>query len=567
MGPAHGTRCRGRFTPKKSCSGIRRRCSSTRFALRPAGRRARIAAPAVRRRCTSSRGGPRTAGAGRMGRARRQDRHRCAVRSRGGCRAAVRDRPGRAPSRSSRAARRVDCGAGTVWAGDAQQGFNGSTAYVHWVVDADDAEISGSRSSRLGARWSGSPRSSRGSRAVSTGSSPTTASPCSGPVELMRAARRARPRLRSRAPARSGIRRPPTAPRSEPRPGESVTRSASRSAFGAPTPSTGSSPPRGWVANECNPRFGAGLQYTRAAAAGARPRSLASRRDRGRRSRVTAAAARGSRPLGERRHTLGCGVDGDDGVSWSDSSSLPVVGDAAGYAPPRRDCGRDALVWSGPMGGFVRCEFVADHVPAGASTAPRAVAALAFADAHCARRHRPDRAHRLRALIGATTVRRMGAELLFVTQVAPYRDGPAGVHGVLDQAAVGVAQVAELHGLARATRRRRARAGPRDSDPRARVPSRCSRSARRRGARSSAPRSSTRVRAGRPRRRARSTPRPTRATAGTSTARSSARASTATRGRRPSPPTCSIPQHPACAHLGAEWQLARRGVPVPRPAP
>src|SRR5690348_13478352 len=37
--------------------------------------------------------------------------------------------------------------------------------------------------------------------------------------------------------------------------------------------------------------------------------------------------------------------------------------------------------------------------------------------------------------------------LLFVTQVAPYLDGPAGVHGVLDQAAVGVAQVAELHGL------------------------------------------------------------------------------------------------------------------------
>jgi uncharacterized protein len=37
--------------------------------------------------------------------------------------------------------------------------------------------------------------------------------------------------------------------------------------------------------------------------------------------------------------------------------------------------------------------------------------------------------------------------LLFVTQVAPYADGPAGVHGVLDQAAVGVAQVAELNGL------------------------------------------------------------------------------------------------------------------------
>jgi type 1 glutamine amidotransferase len=41
----------------------------------------------------------------------------------------------------------------------------------------------------------------------------------------------------------------------------------------------------------------------------------------------------------------------------------------------------------------------------------------------------------------------MAGRVLFVTQVAPYRDGPAGVHGVLDQAAVGVAQVAELQGL------------------------------------------------------------------------------------------------------------------------
>ncbi len=41
----------------------------------------------------------------------------------------------------------------------------------------------------------------------------------------------------------------------------------------------------------------------------------------------------------------------------------------------------------------------------------------------------------------------MTEPLLFVTQVAPYRDGPAGVHGVLDQAAIGVAQVAEMRGL------------------------------------------------------------------------------------------------------------------------
>ena len=40
-----------------------------------------------------------------------------------------------------------------------------------------------------------------------------------------------------------------------------------------------------------------------------------------------------------------------------------------------------------------------------------------------------------------------GSELLFVPQVAPYRDGPAGVHGVLDQAGVAVAQLAEMEDL------------------------------------------------------------------------------------------------------------------------
>ncbi len=38
--------------------------------------------------------------------------------------------------------------------------------------------------------------------------------------------------------------------------------------------------------------------------------------------------------------------------------------------------------------------------------------------------------------------------LLYVTQVAPYRDGPAGVHGVLDQSATAIAQLAETAGLA-----------------------------------------------------------------------------------------------------------------------
>ncbi len=37
--------------------------------------------------------------------------------------------------------------------------------------------------------------------------------------------------------------------------------------------------------------------------------------------------------------------------------------------------------------------------------------------------------------------------LLIVTQVAPYRDGPAGVHGVLDQAAVALAELGAMAGL------------------------------------------------------------------------------------------------------------------------
>jgi len=37
--------------------------------------------------------------------------------------------------------------------------------------------------------------------------------------------------------------------------------------------------------------------------------------------------------------------------------------------------------------------------------------------------------------------------LLYVTQVAPYKSGPAGVHGVLDQSATAMAQLAESAGL------------------------------------------------------------------------------------------------------------------------
>jgi type 1 glutamine amidotransferase len=41
----------------------------------------------------------------------------------------------------------------------------------------------------------------------------------------------------------------------------------------------------------------------------------------------------------------------------------------------------------------------------------------------------------------------VAASLVYVTQVAPYHDGPAGVHGVLGQSATAVAQLADAAGL------------------------------------------------------------------------------------------------------------------------
>ncbi len=41
----------------------------------------------------------------------------------------------------------------------------------------------------------------------------------------------------------------------------------------------------------------------------------------------------------------------------------------------------------------------------------------------------------------------MSAALVYVTQVAPYADGPAGAHGVLAQSAIAMAQLADLCGL------------------------------------------------------------------------------------------------------------------------
>ena len=143
--------------------------------------------------------------------------------------------------------------------------------------------------------------------------------------------------------------------------------------------------------------------------------------------------------------------------------------------------------------------------------------------------------------------------LLFVTQVAPYLDGPAGVHGVLDQAAVGVsprsrsctdsaAGGSTTCATSTTTRSRGAARSP------------CSRSARRRGAAVSGV---LRPRPG-ARRRARHRRDPFGdglvLRRGTSTACSSVPASTAIRGPRRSRSTCSSAPIPPPGTSPASWR-------------
>ena len=52
-----------------------------------------------------------------------------------------------------------------------------------------------------------------------------------------------------------------------------------------------------------------------------------------------------------------------------------------------------------------------------------------------------------RGLRTSRTLHFVSEPMLIVTQVAPYADGPAGVHGVLAQATTALCQLAEIAGL------------------------------------------------------------------------------------------------------------------------
>jgi hypothetical protein len=276
---------------------------------------------------------------------------------------------------------RLDDGAGTVWAGDARDGFNGGAEYVRWVRDESSRRAAldffGPRCDhvRVAPFVEGVPCSIHGF---------VTAAGVAvlRPVEL----------ITLRVDDDRGLRYAGAATYFDPAPIEREAMRAAARRLGACLAARvdfrggftidGICGAGGWTATECNPRGGAGLGYLGACA----PDLLG-----GLTQRAAAAGAlttldhdaleRSVLARADARRWGGAWTPTE--APWSATSTTPVVGDQRGYRRTEDGEIADATIMTGPgpAGGFVRFEPVPERTPAGPSLAPRAVAALAFADA------------------------------------------------------------------------------------------------------------------------------------------------------------------------------------------
>jgi hypothetical protein len=279
------------------------------------------------------------------------------------------------------AARELDGGNGTVWSGDARDGFNGGGVFVRWVRnDDDEAEALGFFEPncdhvRIAPFVEGIPCSIHG---FVTGDGVAAFRP----VELVTLRSPARPHL-----VYSGCATyfdPPAADTEAMRGavrriGEWLRAHVDfRGAFTL----DGILSSSGWVATECNPRYGAALGYVTTA----RPDLPFILLNYAASEGVVDVAAASLEAV-----VLAAGRDVRWGGAWTptrtvvtESTSHDVVFDANG-ACRRASEGetRDATFWSGsgPLGGFVRLTLAEDRTPHGMSIAPRAAAAFAWADA------------------------------------------------------------------------------------------------------------------------------------------------------------------------------------------
>jgi hypothetical protein len=279
----------------------------------------------------------------------------------------------------ARAAGGLDRGAGTVWAGDARQGFNGAGDYVRWVVDETDrraaSEFFGARCDRVRVATfvDGVPCSIHGF-VVDDGVAVFR------PVELVTLRSPESPRLRFCGCA-TFFDPPPdvvdTMRRAARRVGEHLrTTVGFRGAFTL----DGIASAAGWVATECNPRFGAGLGYVdavfpelglmllhHAVVEGVADVACAALEDA-----VVAAGAR-----------VRWGSSGKSaGRTFAETATIALVGGADGFRRTVGDEPVDATLSYGPgrSGGHVRLELDATRTPPGPPIAPVVAAGLAFAD-------------------------------------------------------------------------------------------------------------------------------------------------------------------------------------------
>jgi hypothetical protein len=285
------------------------------------------------------------------------------------------------PAAAIAAAARLDRGAGTVWSGDARDGFNGGAAYVRWVRDEADAREAQDRLGASCARIRVAPFV-EGIPSGIHGMVTDDGVAVFRPVELLTLRRSCAPRLCFAGGATYW----------DPRPADRVAMRDAARRLGAELRARvdyrgvytidGIMGADGWVATEYNPRFGAGFAYARIALPDV-PIDLVHHA-------VIAGDARGLRAADVEAAV----VPGADAyrwgaawlpvaTEWPESATVHLAGDESGYRVAD-GADRDATLsyGPGPTGGFVRCEFAADRTPRGASIAARAVAALAFADQH-----------------------------------------------------------------------------------------------------------------------------------------------------------------------------------------
>jgi hypothetical protein len=278
------------------------------------------------------------------------------------------------------AAAELDCGAGTVWSGDAKEGFNGGGHAVRWIRDGDDGREAVAFFAEHCNRVRVAPFVEGISCSVH-GFVTDDGVAVLRPVELVNLRRPSGDKLKYAGCATFWD--PPDSDRAEMRAaalrlgdrlGEEVAYRGSYTLDGI----LGAD---GFVATECNPRPGAGLGYLGTAAPDF-PFDL-----------VQYLAVAGDAAWLHAQELEAFLLEAGDRVRWGGgwtpimarfdaTSTERLARDGASFRVAGDDERRDATLTVGPgaMGGFIRIDFSSSRTPVGPSIGPLVAAAFAYAD-------------------------------------------------------------------------------------------------------------------------------------------------------------------------------------------